>query len=159
MRMFFERLGRRIGSDLSGHSQVHEQCGGRGIATCSRNPGAIHRRKPQQHEFSVAFNGFDLPAREMLFKRSRVIDEIRFSQPHGQNSPAHNCSPQPARYCFDFRKFWHEGIANKIAHPIATTQASDTNPKRSATCGDFFESLLLIIRGRRRSGDNNRMRL
>src|SRR6202795_1306579 len=95
----------------------------------------------------------------MLLERSRVIDEIRFPEPHGQNPPTHNRSSQAPRYCFDFRKFRHEGIANKIAHPPALTQADDTNPTMFTITRNSRKSLLLIVRIGRMPGNHNRMRL
>jgi len=100
-----------------------------------------------------------LSAGKMLLERSRVIDEIRFPEPHGQNPPAHNRSPQAPRYCFDFRKFRHEGILNKIAHPRAAPQARDTNPTMSAIARNSSASFLLIVRIGRMPGNYNRMRL
>src|SRR5580704_13997127 len=140
MSMFYARLCGRIRRDLPSHSQMYEQgCRSR-VSICAQRTGTVYRRKPQQHEFPVALDGFDPPARKMLFERSLIINEIRFSQPDGQDSPADNRSPQPARYCFDFRKFWHEGIANKITHPLTETQASHANPLRFARLASLFSS-------------------
>jgi len=130
--MFFPRLRRGIRSDLPSHPKMHEQRGRSRIAVRRGRTSAARGRKPQQHELAVALNGFDLPAGKMLFEGRRVIDEIRFPEPHGENPPPHNRSPQASRYCFDFRKFWHEGITIKIAHPLAATQSRNTIPSRSA---------------------------
>src|ERR1700722_20722428 len=93
----------------------------------------------------------------MLLERGRVIDEIRFPEADGYYSPAHDRSPQASRYCFDFRKFWHEGIRNKITHPLAATQGADANPVRSAAGRALRRSLLLIVRISRRPWNHNRM--
>ncbi len=138
---------------------MDEQCGGRSIAICNRGAINFNRREPQQHELAVTLDGFDLSAGKILLKRGRVINEIRFPEPHGKYPPAHNRSPQAARYCFDFRKFRHEGIANKIAHPLATTQVDDANLEKSAIGRYFYRLLLLIVRVRRRSGNHDWMRL
>ena len=129
--MFFARLRGGIRSDLPSHPEMHEQRGRRRIAVRGGRTSAARGRKSQQHELAVALNGFDLPAWKMLFEGRRVIDEIRFPEPYGQNPPPHNRSPQASRYCFDFRKFWHEGITIKIAHPLAATQFHNTVSLRS----------------------------
>jgi hypothetical protein len=78
----------------------------------------------------------------MLLQRDRIIDKIRFPKPHGQNAASNNRAPQTARYSFDFRKFWHEGIANKITHPLAARRPATRTPstRRSALAlaGHFF---------------------
>src|SRR5580658_111225 len=130
--MFFARLSRWIRRDLSGHSEVDEKRGRRSVAICRGRRNAVDRRKTQKHELAITLDGFDSPAGELLLERGRIIDEIRLAKPHRQNPPAHNRAPQTSRYCLDFRKFGHEGIANKITHPPATMQATEANPKRSA---------------------------
>src|SRR5580698_5473988 len=126
--VFFTRMGGGIRRNLSGHSEVHEKRGRSRITVRHREPNAADRRETQQHELAITLDGFDLPAGEMLLKRSRVIDKIGFAQPYGQNPAAHNRAPQASRYCFDFGKFWHEGISNKIAHPLVMAQSLRTNP-------------------------------
>ncbi len=159
MGMFFARRGRGTRSDLPSHSKMHEQRGRRGLTVCGRTASAVRRREPQQHELAITLNGFDLPAGKMLFEGRRVVDKIRFPEPHGQNAPAHDRSPQASRYCFDFRKFRHEGITIKIAHALARTQSGNGDPKKAAISLNFCASLLLIVRIRRRSGNHNRMGL
>src|SRR5580692_4406254 len=139
--VFLARLSGGIRPDLSRHSEMHEQCGGTSVPVFCRRDSGIDLRKPQKHEFSVALHGFDLPSRQMLLERGRVIDEIRFPEADGNNSPAHDRSPQASRYCFDFRKFRHEGIANKITHPLAAAQATEANPTGSAIGRSFCRSL------------------
>ena len=125
--VFLTRLSRRIGGDLSCHSEMHEQRSRRSVAICNSRVNPVDRRKPQQHKFSVALDGLDLPTGKMLFEGNGIVNEIRFAQPHRHDSSADDGTPQPSRYCFDFGKFRHKGIANKIAHPLAAMQAAEPN--------------------------------
>jgi hypothetical protein len=61
----------------------------------------------------VAVNGFDLSPWQMLLEGRGVVDEVGFSEAHGDNSTAYDCSPQATRYCFDFGKFRHKGPQTK----------------------------------------------
>lgn len=75
----------------------------------------------------------------MFLERRWIIDKIRFPQPYGKNPPAQQRPPQAPRYCFDFRKFRHEGTAIKIAHPFAASQAG---PSRTRMRGGISAKLL-----------------
>ncbi len=107
MCVFFGWLGRGAWSNLPGHSKVHKQCCWNRVTVRRHEFAATNSRQPQQHEFSIALDGFDQPAGQILLKRSRIINEISFTEPHGYDSPADNRASQPTRYCFDFWKFWH----------------------------------------------------
>jgi hypothetical protein len=81
---------------------VHEQRCRRGIAVSGGGDGIVNRGQPQKHEFSIAFDGFDLPSRQMLLKRGGIVDEVRLSETYRDNSPTDDSSPQSTGYCFDF---------------------------------------------------------
>ena len=127
--VFLTRLRRGIRCDLSCHSEVHEKRSRFSVAICWNRAVTIDRRKPQQHKFSVALDGVDLPAGKMLLERDWIIDEIRFAEPHRHDSSANDGPPQASRYCFDFGKFRHKEIANKITHPLSATQAAEPYPE------------------------------
>src|SRR6202030_622442 len=92
--VFLGRFCRGSWRDLSSHSEMHEKSGGGSVAICPSGANGAYGRKPKQHKLAVTLDGFDLPSRQMLLERRRVIDEIRFSEAHGENPPAHNRSPQ-----------------------------------------------------------------
>jgi hypothetical protein len=113
VRVFLTRLSRGPGGNLSSHSEVHEERSRRSVAVCCRRIVPIDRRQPQQHKFSIALDGVDLPAGKMLLERSGIVNEIRFPEPHGYYSSADNRAPQASRYRFDFGKFRHKGSQTK----------------------------------------------
>jgi len=101
MGVFFAGPVCGVGHDLPRHPEMNEQCSGNRVAIRNRSAGS-NGRKPQQHELSIAFNGLDLPTRQMLLQRDRVIDKIRFPQPHREYTASNDRAPQTACYCFDF---------------------------------------------------------
>jgi hypothetical protein len=113
--VFFAGLRCGFRRDLSGHSEMHEQCGRSSITICSSRGHGIDRRKAQEHEFSVAFNSFYLPSRQMLLERGRVIDEIRF--PEADDTPATTIVRRGLALLFDFRKFWHRDVKQNNTSP------------------------------------------
>src|SRR5438552_10977144 len=93
--------------DLPSHPQMHKQRRRRGVSICGSTRLLVHRRQPQQPEFSVTLDGLDLTTRQMLFQRGRVVDKVRLTQRNGKNSPPENRLPQSSRYRLDFWKFRH----------------------------------------------------
>src|SRR6266571_3858284 len=92
---------------MPGHSQMHEQ----GYRVRALAPGhtvaSRIRGEPQQHEFSIALDGLNPAARQMLLERHGIVDEIRFPKRNREDAPSEDCLPQSARYRFDFGKFRH----------------------------------------------------
>jgi hypothetical protein len=66
------------------------------------------RRKPQQHEFSIALDGLNPTSRQVLLQSYGIVDEICFSKRYRHNMAPKDGSAQSARYRFDFRKFRHK---------------------------------------------------
>ena len=96
MRMLRARLRSRLRRDMAGHAKMNEQRRRSAIAIgfpvrrrattlCS---GGRHQSK--QHEFSVALDGCNLSSGQVLLQRGGIINEIRFPQRDGQDSPAQN---------------------------------------------------------------------
>ena len=46
-------------------------------------------------------------ARDLLFDRGWILDEIRFAEAHGNNAPARECNAKASCNRFNLRKFWH----------------------------------------------------
>jgi hypothetical protein len=96
MRMLLARLRSRMRRDMPGHPKMDKQrsCSAIAIGCPDRRrvatPYSRWGHQPKQHEFSVSLDGCNLPSGQMLFQRDRIINEIRFPQRDGQNSPAQN---------------------------------------------------------------------
>ena len=58
----------------------------------------------------MSLDGCNLFSGQVLFERDGIINEIRFPQPNGQNSPAKNAFAQSACDRLDLGKFRHEEI-------------------------------------------------
>jgi hypothetical protein len=108
MSVFFPGIlgGKR--RELPGHSQMNEQGRRRGVSIGGDAVRSLHSGKPQQHEFSVALDGFDLASWQVLFQRHGIVDEICLAQGNGEDAAAEDRLAQSARYGFDFRKFRHK---------------------------------------------------
>jgi hypothetical protein len=96
MGMLLARLRSRMRRDMPRHPKMDKQRRWSAIAVgCpdQRRPTTPYSRwghQPQQHEFSVSLDSCNLSSGQMLFQRDRIINEIRFPQRDGQNSPAEN---------------------------------------------------------------------
>jgi hypothetical protein len=95
VRVFLAGLRPRMRRDVPRHPKMDKQRRRIAISIAcparrrSSAPG-VGRRQPQQHEFSMSLDRCNLFSRQVLFQRCRVINEIRFPQRNGQNSPAKN---------------------------------------------------------------------
>jgi len=96
MGMLLARLRSRMRRDMPRHPKMDKQRRWSAIAIGRpdrRRPATSYSRwehQPQQQEFSVSLDGCNLSSGQMLFQRDRIINEIRFPQRDGQNSPAQN---------------------------------------------------------------------
>jgi hypothetical protein len=85
-----------------------------GLAVTWDGGGTLQGGKPQHHEFSIAFDGFNASAWQVLFERRGIVDEVRLAKRDGKDFSSKNCLLQSTRDGFDFRKFRHGEILAKL---------------------------------------------
>jgi len=116
VRMFLAGLRPRMRRDVPRHPKMDKQRRRIAISIgCSarRRSSALRagwRCQPQQHEFSMSIDSCNLFSRQVLFQRDGIINEIRFPQRNGQDSPAQNALAQSTGDRLDFGKFRHEEL-------------------------------------------------
>lgn len=110
MRVFGVRLRSGKGTDLTGHAEMNEKSGGSGVAVGGRRSRRIHTngREAKKHEFAVAVHGFNAAARQVLFERDGIVDEVGLAEADGQDATAENRAAKAAGYGFDLGEFGHK---------------------------------------------------
>ncbi len=125
---------------LTRHSQMNQQRGAGVIGT---------RRLEVQHEkFSVSSNCDDATTREALLEGSRIVDEIRFAEANGENSPSGERGSQAARNSFYFGEFGH-GRDWTLSHrtEMLNLTGRKANQRVEAPGGGRFVKKNLVVRG------------
>lgn len=95
---------------MTGHAEMNEERSGRAVTVCGERLCGIRtdRREAKKHEFAVAVHSFNAAARQVLFERDGIVDEVGFAKADREDATAENSAAKAAGDSFDFWEFGHK---------------------------------------------------